>query len=1012
MISRNRNTSSRLFLGKPAGRPLLLLLLLLTAIVWHGCRSSRSTLPHTPPEQEFRYPLQEPVARFTTDRRDWPADPDPEQLLSSMTLREKIGQLMFIPVNGRFFNEKDPRYLEWERLVTRYHPGGLIFMAGDIYGQAVMTRKFQSLSRLPLWISQDMEFGAAMRVSGTTRFTPAMGVAASGDPQNAWLTGKITAREAKALGVHQIYAPVLDVNNNPDNPVINVRSYSSDPEMVARFGEAFIRGVESEGVLATAKHFPGHGDTDTDSHLALPVIHHDWARLDSLELHPFRSAIRGGLRSIMSAHIAFPGISPTPGLPGTLDPVILTGILADTLGFDGLVVTDGLEMSGISSHYSPGRAVIMALQAGADIMLISPDAVTAIHEVEMAVRRGVIPEERIDHSVRKILQLKIEHGLFRSNGPDPDALSWQIGTPVYAAEADRIARQSITLVRNRGEVLPIRYQDFRRIVVVAVADDRSGTTGTMLATEMRRYHPEVLFHVLDQRSGEEEKEKIMEDARRADLLVIGSFIFVRSSQPTQLTPEQLEFLRRLENMRKPSVVIAFGNPYVLRDLNQADVHLLAWSGTAHQIRNTVPALFGGAAIGGRLPIPIPGLYEMGEGIDLPHSALRPGRPETVGMWTDSLMVLDEIMQKAVEDSVFPGGAIAVVKDGVLVWNRGYGYHDYDKTRAVRESDVFDLASVTKVTATTTAVMKLVDERRLSLDDPVWHYIPEYDVPEKREVTIAHLLLHTSGLPSFRTYVDRLTDRNEIIQAVRNEPLIARPGERYTYSDLGFILLGEIVEKVSGERLDRFARNAIFFPLGMHSTRFNPAEAGNWMRQRIPPTEIDTIYRKMTVQGEVHDERAWYMGGVAGHAGLFSTAGDLAVWAQMLLNRGYYAGQRILKPETVELFTSMRSDPGNRAYGFDRKSEGFSTAGSLTGERTYGHLGFTGTSVWIDPDSNLAIILLTNRTWPLRGESRPMSLVRAEVADAVVRSLQPEHPAAGWLSPEEADDLTLRGGNPE
>lgn len=963
---------------------VVIVLLLLTS-----CRSTEPAVPEYPEEQEIQIPIPEPAPelRYLPEKKEAVIHKaDIDSLIGTMSMREKIGQLFFVPMNGTFRNDHDQRFLEWKRLISNYKVGGIIFMAGDIYGQAMMTQKMQELSDLPLWISQDMEFGAAMRVQGTTRFTPAMGIAATGNPDNAFIKGQITAREAKALGVHQIYAPVLDVNNNPANPVINVRSYSADPDLVIQFGEAFIRGIESEGVLATAKHFPGHGDTNVDSHLALPVIRHDYTRLDSLELRPFRSAIQNGLRSVMTAHIAFPNISSNPETPGTLDPNILNGILVDTLGFDGLIVTDGLEMSGITSRYSPGDAVVRALKAGADIMLISPDEMTAVYEVEKAVERGQLSEERIDHSVQKILQLKKEHGLFESVGIDIHDLSRQIQAPEYRTAADRIARESITLLKNNRNILPIRDMDYQRVAVVAVSDDQSGTTGSVLAREMRKYHADVTFHVLDRRTSSEEKQKILADVRSSDLLVIGSFIFVRSHQPMQLTEDQRMFLRQLENLRKPSVLIAFGNPYVLNELEGADVHLLAWSGSAHQVQQTVPALFGGSKISGRLPVDIPGMYDIGAGLTMPHSGLRLDYPESAGLSTDSLMVLDEIMQTAIEDSVFPGGTIAVVKDGVIAWNKGYGYHDYNKTLAVQESDIFDLASLTKVIATTTAIMKLHDEGKLNLDDPVARYIPEFNTSEKNSITIRQLLLHTSGLPAFRIYVDRLHTRNEIIQAIRNEPLENKPGEEYVYSDLGFILLGEIVEQISGLTVDRYMQSNFYYPMGMYAAHFNPSRLGGWMRRRIPPTEIDHIYGRDIVQGLAHDERAFFMDGIAGHAGLFASAQDLAAWAQMMLNKGTYKGREYLRPETIELFTGHTSNINHRGLGFDRKSDGFSTAGTLSGMQTFGHTGFTGTSIWIDPEARIAVILLTNRTFPYRSYGSEIRNVRPAVFDAVMRSI--------------------------
>ncbi|WP_158278623.1 glycoside hydrolase family 3 N-terminal domain-containing protein [Rhodohalobacter mucosus] len=909
-----------------------------------------------------------------------------DSMLNSLTLDEKIGQLFSVPAYGSFTNEHDPGFLRLKRLIRDYHIGGIIFFRGDVYGQAILHNKLQRTAKLPLWVSQDMEFGAAMRVEGTTRFTPAMGVAATGNPENAYLKGKITAREAKALGVHQIYAPVLDVNNNPDNPVINVRSFSADPDLVALFGMNMIEGIESEGILATAKHFPGHGDTDVDSHLNLPVINHGITRLEEIELVPFRKAVNNGLRSVMSAHIAYPNVSTNGNLPGTLDESILRSLLIDELGFNGLVVTDGLEMQGIAANFSPGEAVVLALKAGADKMLISPDEMTAIHELKRAVQSGTISEERIDRSVRKILSLKAEHGLFENRMVNTDDLSYTIDTPEYRAISERIARESVTLLKNDGNVLPVRDVDYLNVLAVALSDDQSGSTGSGWARELRKYHNNVSFHVLDRRTSEEEIDEMRKDAMKADLIIIGSFIVVRSSQPMQIQPEQLEIINELTAGETPSVLMAFGNPYVVRDVPDADVHLMAWSASRSQIDQTVPALFGASHITGQLPIRIPGMYEIGDGIEMRQSTLRYDTPEAVGMSGDSLLAIDMIMQEAINDSVFPGGVVAVMHKGALVWNNGYGYYDYSKTKEISANEVYDLASLTKVVATTTSIMKLVDEGLIGLDDPVQQYIPEFSEGIKKNVTIRHLLLHTSGLPAFKVYVDELQTRDEIISAVRREPLISDPGEEYEYSDLGFILLGEIVEQVSGRRLDRYVRTEMFYPMGMYSTHFNPSAVGGWMSNRIPPTEIDTVYERGLVQGVVHDERAYYMEGVAGHAGLFSTARDLAVYSYMLLNGGLYAGERYLSDSVINEFTEQRSELSNRGFGFDRKSSGFSTAGSLSGPNTFGHTGFTGTSIWIDPDRETAIILLTNRVHPNRSYGSGIGEVRAKVADTVLGSI--------------------------
>ncbi len=911
-----------------------------------------------------------------------------DSLIVHTPLKEKIGQLFFIPAEGEFTNREDLSFKLLEEMVQKHHVGGIIFMHGDIYGQAIMTNKLQRMAKFPLWISQDMEFGAAMRVSGATRFTPAMGVAATGDKRNAFMMGKITAIEAKALGVHQIYAPVLDVNNNPDNPVINVRSFSGDPQIVSDFGTAFMQGVQSEHVVATAKHFPGHGDTDVDSHTDLPVVDYDYNRLDSLELIPFRAAIDGGIESVMSAHIAFPNLNTAEFLPATLDSAILGSLLMDSLKFDGMVVTDGLEMKGISSKFSPGRAVVQALNAGADIMLLSPDVFTAINEVQQAVEEGEITEERINKSFAKLMLWKQQYGLFDSeNQADINELDTKINTAFHEAEARRIARESITLLKNENNILPLLPSEYPEIMVVSVADDRSGQTGSDFVRELRDYHPDVSFHIYDERTSEQDKRRILSKAGDVDLIIIGSFLHLRHGQTVHLNSEQQYFLNNLVKSRKPTVLVSFGNPYVLSDLKDTDAHVLGWYNSSQQVHGVVPALFGASKISAKLPIEIPGLYPLGAGLEMDHTTLRFGEPEEVNLDHEELFEVDRIINEAIRDSVFPGAVVGIVKDGVLAYNRGYGYQDYEKTEAVRDTDVYDLASITKVMATTTAIMKLVDEGELTLDDPVANYIEQFNTDKKKSITIRNLLLHQSGLPPFRVYVDSLTERNQIVEAIKNEPLIYEPGSEYRYSDLGMILLGEIVHEVSGSRLDRFMRNEFYFPMNMYSTFFNPASTSRWLVPRISPTEIDTVFDRGRVRGRVHDERAYFMDGVAGHAGLFSSSIDMAKYSTMLLNGGVYSGKRYLKPETIQLFTSLQSELSGRGLGFDRKSpDGFSTAGQLASEDTFGHLGFTGTSLWIDREKNMAVILLTNRTFPYRSYGKRISEIRAKVADAAYSAI--------------------------
>ncbi len=912
-----------------------------------------------------------------------------DEILAQMSLREKIGQLFFIRAYGTYKSEDSKDYRRLVHQIKELNVGGVTFFDGKVYGQAVLTNKLQKAAEIPLWITQDTEWGVAMRVDRTTRLTPAMGIGATRNPHFAYLAGKVTAQEAKALGVNQIFAPVLDVNNNPRNPVINIRSFAGRPELVSKMGTHFIDGAASTGVVATGKHFPGHGDTDVDSHLALPVINKTYDELAQIELAPFKAAIESGLKSIMSAHIAFPEISKLPDRPSTLSKSVLGRILRDSLGFNGLVVTDAMEMAGIAAHYSPGKAVLLALKAGADVMLLSPDDLTAINYLVRAVDRGKITEERINKSVHKLLALKKEAGLFEDRSVNVARIGEVVSSEKHQRIADKIARASITLLKNEDNIIPLRAADYNRVLVLSISPGNNGELGSYLAERMRFYHPAVRFEVFDDRSDNREINEIEDDIRWSDLVIVASFININSNSSQQYNYRQRQLLSKLPS-DKPTALITFSNPYAVANRPDAEVHLMAWQGSKVQMKAAADALFGASAIGGKLPIKIPGAYSFGEGMQLPKTTLRIDEPETANISSEELhRKIAGIMHQAIFDSTFPGGVVGVVKDGKLVYKEGFGYHTYEKTEPVNDNDVYDLASITKVVATTTAIMDLIDKGKISLNDSVSKYFEEFSEGKKQEVTIRHLLLHTSGLPPFRIYVDELKERSEIVEAVKNEPLVYETGTKYVYSDLGFILLGEIVDKVTGMPLNEYVRENFYYPLGMNSTFFNPEENAPWLVDDIPPAEIDTVYRHKIIQAEVHDERAWYMDGVAGHAGLFSSAGDLAIYVQMLLNGGTYGGKRYLSEAIIEKFTSRQSEFNNRGYGFDRKSlDGFSTAGSLSSKQTFGHLGFTGTSMWIDPTRDLAIIMLTNDRWPYRSYAEGIAQVRANIADAVISSIDP------------------------
>jgi len=913
-----------------------------------------------------------------------------EETLHRMSLEEKVAQLVFERADGGYLSADDERWKSYERCVRERKIGGFVFFAGDVYEYVMQINKLQAASEVPLLIAADFEFGTAMRVRRATLFPRAMLVGATRNPRYAYEMGNVIAREARALGVHQNYAPVVDVNNNPMNPVINTRSFGEDPRLVAEMAVAFTRGLQEGGVIATAKHFPGHGDTDVDSHLDMPVLPFPKERLDSLELVGFRRAVEAGVQSIMIAHLSVPAFDTTTGLPATLSRPIITDLLQNQLGFKGLIVTDAMTMQGVTKAFSTAEAAVRAVKAGTDLVLLPPDVDVAIDAILGAVRRGEIPEERITASVRKLLTVKQSLGLVENRFVDPNAVASIVGSAEHRRLAKQIARDGITVVKNDNNILPLQKNNLKKIVGITVGDVEDPSAGAYFRTLVRSRVQRYEDLRVDNRSNRIEYDSVLTRAATGDILLVHLYVATRSEMMTGFfKPEQAEFLKKLVNLKKPTVVVSFGNPYLLSAFPSVQAYLAGYSSADVVVEAAVEAVFGEIETRGKLPVTIPaatGAFPYGTGISLPKVSLRYDEPLEAGFDPQKLKRIDEVVKQAVRDSAFPGAVVLAAHNGVVGYHKAFGTYEYDPySRQVDVNTIYDLASVTKVIATTSAVMRLVDERKLRLDDPVVKYIPQFGQQGKEKITIYNLMVHNSGLPAWRRFYEFCTTPQCVLDSVYASPLQYRTGDSTIYSDLGLITMGKVIEKVTGTTLDRYVDSVFFKPLGMNSTMFNPPRS---LWNRIAPTEVDSFWQKtyVPVRGRVHDENAATLGGVSGHAGLFSTASDLAVMMQMLLNGGTYGGVRYLQAETVRQFTSRQSAGSTRGIGWDTKNlTGYTSAGKLFGPRSFGHTGFTGTSVWADPERNLFVILLTNRVYPTRSNTRIFE-VRPKVADAVVEAL--------------------------
>jgi beta-N-acetylhexosaminidase len=893
-----------------------------------------------------------------------------------------VGQLFAVPALSSGGSAENRQLRD---LVQDVQVGGIIFFQGTPLDQAALLNELQAAAPIPLLASQDMEWGAGMRLTGATMLPTAMALGATRDPDLAYRAGRVTAAEARAVGVRQVLAPVADVNSSTGNPVIDTRSFSDRPGLAAVMVDAFVRGLQDGGVLATAKHFPGHGATSRDSHFSMPVLQITPARLDSVDLVPFRAAIEAGVSSVMTAHVAYPRIDGGSLRPATLSRPLIQGLLRDSLRFEGLIVSDALNMAGVRSGATAGSIALTALSAGVDMLMMSTDVQAARRSIIRAVRAGTLSEADLDGHVRRILRAKASAGLHRSRFAPLQDVRSVVANATHRAVAARIARESITVLGD-SSAGPVGDAPGRTLLLLAVSDRDSDARHEVFLGDLRERLPDVTIEsrVVSRGNASSSLSELVRLAGRADDTIVASFV---GASTWQSRPQTAAAFRRLINRTLTASrhfqLAVFGTPYIASAVPPGTPVYLAYGEGPAEQRALADAVTGRSGTPGRSPVTLSPSIDFGAGLPLEARYPRIAEPEEVDMDGAALSKIDSLMQAAIFDRAFPGAAIAVGRPGAVVHTHGYGYYTYNEARPVTNRSTFDLASLTKVIATTTAVMQLYEQGRIDLDAPVALYLHAFGRNGKDKVTIRQLLTHTGGLIPFRPFYSMgIRSRGRVLQAIYNEELVYEPGTEYRYSDFGPILLAEVVSRISGLGFATYATRNIFEPLGMWHTGYRPV--GRGAEPEVVPTENDDYFRFRVLQGEVHDENAWIMGGVAGHAGLFSTVVDLSRFANMLIREGRVGNRQFLKAETIELFTTPAdtSHQHTRALGWDTKSpEGYSSAGHFFGPRSYGHTGFTGTSIWFDPDEQLYVILLSNRVYPSR-DNRGHIPVRPALADLV------------------------------
>jgi len=913
-----------------------------------------------------------------------------DSIIANMSIDAKIAQLFMIAAYSNK-NQKEEDYINY--LVKDLKIGGLIFMQGGPERHARLINRYQASADIPLLIAMDAEWGPSMRLDSTVLYPRQMMLGAIQDNQLMYDVGVEYARQLKALGVHVNFAPLVDINVNPNNPVINSRSYGELRDDVVRKAYYFSKGMQDNKVLAVIKHFPGHGDTDQDSHKTLPTILHNKARLDSIEMYPFRKLVNAGIGGVMIAHLYVPALDSAENRPSTLSKVIVTDILKEEFGFDGLIFTDALNMRGVADYYDTGEVEVEAFIAGNDVLLFPQNVPKAIAAMKAAVNDGRISEAEIDARVKKILSAKRWVGVMNDTIPlNSNGLVDSLNNTQAKLINRKIAENAVTLVKNADDLLPLKHLNSLNIASVDF-----GSNEINAFQERLKDYASVPAYVYERDVRNLGKKALLEKLTEYDLLILSVTGTNRSpGRNFGLSAVEAEVI---QNLAKSNTVILnhFGNPYALSifdDVSDIDAIVVSYNDRTLTQDISAQMIFGGLAYKGRVPVSIGSHFAAGKGITTESIRLSyTDISEEVNIDSDLFYKVDSLMKEAIDEKATPGAQILAARHGKVFFQKSYGYHTYEKKQQVTNTNIYDLASVTKIAATTVSLMKLYDEKKWQLNDSIGNFLDFLKGSNKTNLKFKDVLMHQARLapwipfytetikenygkfyceaPSEQMFVPvadhmftMMSVRDSINYKIATSKLRSHGG--YRYSDLGFYLMREIIEEITETPIQVYVRDQFYQSLGANTLGYNPTE--RFAKTDIVPTEYDTIFRKQLLCGYVHDQGAAMLGGVSGHAGLFSNANDLAKLMQMLLNKGAYGGQRYINAETVQLFSSPLRNPkeNRRGLGFDKPvidRPGKGPACDSASKESYGHSGFTGILAWVDPETDILFIFMSNRVYP-------------------------------------------------
>ena len=941
-----------------------------------------------------------------------------DSVYESLSRDERIAQLFMVRAYSNMGEEHTEAIL---KLIRKHNIGGLCFFQGGPVRQAKLVNLYQDEARTPLLISQDAEWGPAFRLDSIFAYPRQMTLGAVQDEEVIRQMGREVAAQLRMIGVNMNLAPVLDVNSNPRNPVIGARSFGEDADLVSRKGIAYMDGMLEGRILCVAKHFPGHGDTDKDSHHTLPLIKHSRERLWNTEMYPFREAIARGLPGIMTAHLEVPALDPAPDLASSLSGEIITGILKEELGFRGLIMSDALDMAGADMHHSPGELEARAFKAGNDILLIPSSVVKGISEIRREIRRGNLSWERVEESCKKILAAKYWAGI--GHPLELSALNERLNDNRFQATCSRLYRESLTLLDNRDNIIPLERLDTLRIATVAIGQSERNDFQKNIDLYLRTDH----FNISREASSASYLE-LLEKLESYNLVIAGLHnTDIRATRDFGIMENSVLFLNRLSSI-KPCIISIFASPYSLTRFNFGDKLMgLLMANEDKDLLQSLSAqlIFGGFPARGKLPVSASQEYGLGSGIITGEATrLSYGLPEEADVSSGLLYRIDSIALDAIRAKAMPGCQILAARDGLVFYHKSFGYHTYGRRDTVKWNDLYDVASITKITATLPVLMQLSQQGKFSVNDSLDQYLPWLDTCDKGDLLISDVLSHHAGLSPWipfyystiepmdadedliskklsRNYPFRLAGHiflnknlkyvegayageyseqypvqvagglflnrdyhDSIMHRIINSEL--REDKEYLYSDLGYYFLCPIAEKLTGMPLEDYTLEQFYRPLGASYTGFHPL--GRFPAGQITPTENDLVFRKQLLRGYVHDPGAAMLGGVAGHAGIFSNANDLAKIMQMYLNGGQYGGIEFIADSIIDRYnTCIHCEEGNRrGIGFDKPETDYEKEGptcQCVSPASFGHSGFTGTLVWADPETGILYVFLSNKIHP-------------------------------------------------